>query len=98
MTSNYSSSSILFRGATVLTHDENDHVVPLLETDVLTCDHLIPDIAQNILPPSGDTEVINCKGKIISPGFVDTHHHLWQTQLKGRHAEHGLVAYMYSGA
>jgi hypothetical protein len=28
---------------------------------------------------------------------VDTHHHLWQTQLKGRHADHGLVSYMYTG-
>jgi cytosine/adenosine deaminase-related metal-dependent hydrolase len=35
--------------------------------------------------------------KIISPGFVDTHHHLWQTQLKGRHANELLLEYMASG-
>ncbi|KAJ9615762.1 hypothetical protein H2200_001839 [Cladophialophora chaetospira] len=97
MTSIRPPSSLLFRGGIVLTHDENDRVVPLHEMDVLVRDNIIADIGKNISPPVGDTEVIDCKGKIISPGFVDTHHHLWQTQLKGRHAEEGLVAYMYSG-
>ncbi|KIX98800.1 uncharacterized protein Z520_05261 [Fonsecaea multimorphosa CBS 102226] len=91
------SSSILLRGGTVLTHDDNDHVVPLQDTDILVRDGVIADIGKNISPPTNDTEVIDCEGKIVSPGFVDTHHHLWQTQLKGRHAEQGLVAYMYSG-
>ena len=44
-------------------------------------------IRENIDPPSDNTEVIDCKGMIISPGFVDTHHHLWQTHLKGRYAK-----------
>ncbi|KIW91958.1 uncharacterized protein Z519_06940 [Cladophialophora bantiana CBS 173.52] len=91
------SSSILLQGGTVLIHDEYDRVVPLRDTDLLVRDGVIADIGKDISPPNSDTEVIECKGKIISPGFVDTHHHLWQTQLKGRHAEQGLVAYMYSG-
>ncbi|OQV09033.1 hypothetical protein CLAIMM_13215 [Cladophialophora immunda] len=90
-------SSILLRGGTVLTHDDNDNVVPLQDTDVLVRDGVIADVGNNISPPANDTEVIDCKGKIVSPGFVDTHHHLWQTQLKGRHADQGLVAYMYTG-
>ncbi|EXJ57058.1 hypothetical protein A1O7_07402 [Cladophialophora yegresii CBS 114405] len=90
-------SSILLRGGTVLTHDKDDHVVVLRDTDVLIRNDIIEHVGENIDPPSSSTQVIDCKGKIVSPGFVDTHHHLWQTQLKGRHAEQGLVAYMYSG-
>ncbi|OAL37484.1 hypothetical protein AYO20_03333 [Fonsecaea nubica] len=97
MAATHSPSSIFLRGGTVLTHDDHDHVVPLRNTDLLVCDGVITDIGKNISPPSIDIEVIDCKGKIISPGFVDTHHHLWQTQLKGRHAEQGLVSYMYTG-
>ncbi|KIW83485.1 hypothetical protein Z517_02730 [Fonsecaea pedrosoi CBS 271.37] len=97
MAAMHSPSSILLQGGTVLTHDDHDHVVPLRDTDLLVCDGVITDIGNNISPLDSDTEVIDCKGKIISPGFVDTHHHLWQTQLKGRHAEQGLVSYMYTG-
>jgi cytosine/adenosine deaminase-related metal-dependent hydrolase len=97
MTTEPPKSSILLQGGTVLAHDKNDHVIILRDTDVLVCNDIIETIGQNIVPPSESTEVIDCRGKIVSPGFVDTHHHLWQTQLKGRHAEQGLVAYMYSG-
>ncbi|KAI9836509.1 MAG: hypothetical protein M1837_003301 [Sclerophora amabilis] len=48
-------------------------------------------------PGAAAMRVIDCTGKLISPGFVDTHHHLWQTQLKGRHADEGLLDYFYSG-
>jgi cytosine/adenosine deaminase-related metal-dependent hydrolase len=91
-------SSILLRGGTILSHDENDHVIPLVDTDVLISNDVIAKIGPNLaIPLDQDVEVIDCKGKIISPGFIDTHHHLWQTQLKGRHAEHGLVEYMVKG-
>ncbi|KAK5056110.1 hypothetical protein LTR84_012663 [Exophiala bonariae] len=91
-------SSILLRGGTVLTHDENDHVVSLVDTDILIDNDTISKIGRQIpISPDQTVEVIDCKGKIVSPGFIDTHHHLWQTQLKGRHADHGLVEYMVKG-
>lgn len=91
-------SSILLRGGTILSHDENDHVIPLVDTDVLIYNDVIAKIGPNLaITPDQDIEVIDCKGKILSPGFIDTHHHLWQTQLKGRHAEQGLVEYMVKG-
>lgn len=91
-------SSLLLRGGLVLSHDEHDHVIPLVDTDVLITNDTISKIGSNItISPDQTVEVIDCKGKIISPGFIDTHHHLWQTQLKGRHAEQGLVEYLVKG-
>ncbi len=87
--------SILLRGGTALIHDANDHVKGI-RTDILIEDNKIARIEADISPPAG-AEVIDCQEKIISPGFVDTHHHLWQTQLKGRHANELLLEYMATG-
>ncbi|KAG9840733.1 hypothetical protein KCV05_g8920, partial [Aureobasidium melanogenum] len=29
-----------------------------------------------------DTEIVDVEGKIVSPGFIDTHRHSWQTAYK----------------
>lgn len=39
----------------------------------------------------------DCTDKIISAGFVDTHHHVWQSLLKGRHADQMLMQYLPEG-
>ncbi|KAJ9616824.1 hypothetical protein H2200_000543 [Cladophialophora chaetospira] len=49
------------------------------------------------LVASPHTKVIDCHGKVVSPGFVDTHHHVWQTQLKGRHSDDTLLDYTAKG-
>lgn len=89
------STSKLLRGGTVLTHDADDHVHPI-KADILIQGNIISKIEKGIIPPEG-AEVIDCTDKILSPGFVDTHHHLWQTLLKGRHANHLLLDYMPTG-
>ncbi len=89
------SSKILFRGGNLLIHDENNHVVPTI-SDLLVEGSTIAKIEKDIEPDSG-TKVVDCKGKFISPGFIDTHHHLYQTQLKGKHANHTLLEYFPSG-
>lgn len=89
-------SSIILQGGTVLYHDDEDYVTALQDTDVLVTANLITKIAKGIEVPEGAT-VINCKGKIVSPGFVDTHHHVWQTQLKGRHIDETLLEYLVAG-
>lgn len=88
--------TILLKGGTLLFHDEKDHVRPLRQTDVLIQSNRIAKIGKGLNAPAG-TELVNCSGKIISPGFVDTHHHLWQTQLKGCHAEQSLFDYFVTG-
>jgi cytosine/adenosine deaminase-related metal-dependent hydrolase len=88
-------SSILLKGGTVLTHDGSDHVKST-KADILIKGSKIVKIEPNV-SVNGETEVVDCTGKIISPGFVDTHHHMWQTQLKGRHADEMLLEYMITG-
>ncbi|KAF2189355.1 5-methylthioadenosine/S-adenosylhomocysteine deaminase n1 [Zopfia rhizophila CBS 207.26] len=65
-------------------------------TALLHSANRISKIEKNI-KPGGDVKVIDCTDKIISPGFIDTHHHGWQTQLKGRHADELLLNYMVTG-
>jgi cytosine/adenosine deaminase-related metal-dependent hydrolase len=90
------SSSILLQGGTLLLHQPDDSVQAAPNTDLLITGDRIAAIGNDINPPS-DAEIVDCHGKIITPGFTDTHHHLWQTQLKGRHADQELMAYMSHG-
>ncbi|KAF2097796.1 amidohydrolase [Rhizodiscina lignyota] len=88
--------AILLRGGTLLIHDDDNHVIPTHD-DLLIEGSTIAKIGKDIQPPSG-AKVIDCTGKIGSPGFISTHHHLFQTQLKGRHANHTLVPYLAPGS
>ncbi|KAF7362184.1 Metallo-dependent hydrolase [Mycena venus] len=88
-------SSLLLSNGTVLVHDREDHVNPI-KADILIVDNKIVEIAPSISPAS-DAVNIDCTGKILSPGFIDTHHHMWQTQLKGRHADDLLLDYLFKG-
>ncbi|KAK7725770.1 hypothetical protein SLS63_007925 [Diaporthe eres] len=89
--------AILLKGGTLLLHDDRDHVSPLRQTDILIQANRIAKIGLGLVAPAG-AELVNCSGKIISPGFVDTHHHLWQTQLKGCHAEQSVFDYLVTAS
>ncbi|EWC46080.1 hypothetical protein DRE_04654 [Drechslerella stenobrocha 248] len=86
--------SILLRGGTALIHQDNEAVVAA-KRDILVVGNRIARIGESL--DVEDAEVIDCTGKLISPGFVNTHHHGWQTQLKGRHANHMLLEYVPTG-
>src|SRR5262247_3951946 len=70
----------------VLTMDPNlgDRSIlgQLEDADVLIVDDKIEDVGVNLPRPSG-TSVIDGRGMIVMPGFVDTHDHLWQCLIRG---------------
>lgn len=86
--------SILLQNGTVLQHDNQEQVQALRSTDVLIVNDRIARIGHN-LSAEGAT-VLDCTDKIISPGLIDCHHHMWQTQLKGRHGDHTFLDYVTS--
>ena len=88
-------SQTLLKGGTLLIHDEKDHVIPT-KADLLVEGCNITQIGGDISITSTAT-VIDCTGKLVAPGFVNTHQHTWQTQLKGTHADHTLVNYFVEG-
>lgn len=87
--------SMLLKGGVVLIHGANGKV-EALRRDLLIRHGQIDEIATNI-QASTNVSVIDCTDKIISPGFIDTHHHVWQTLLKGRHGDELLIDYMPTG-
>ncbi|WP_405962636.1 amidohydrolase family protein [Streptomyces sp. NBC_00723] len=69
---------ILFTGATVVTMDPDLGVVDggdlLVEGDTITA--VGRDLA------AGDAVVVDAGGTLLTPGFVDTHRHAWEAQLR----------------
>ncbi|RRR74312.1 amidohydrolase family protein [Streptomyces sp. RP5T] len=69
---------ILFTGATIVTMDPDLGVIDrgdlLVEGDTITA--VGPDLSV------GDVVLVDATGTILSPGFVDTHRHAWEAQLR----------------
>ncbi|KAJ0426169.1 hypothetical protein BJY00DRAFT_307669 [Aspergillus carlsbadensis] len=90
-------AAILLQAGTVLSH-ESARVKVLRDHDVLIIGNKIEAIGQGLILPDGSPgRVIDCCGKIISPGFIDTHHHLWQSQMRGRFGNMKFMDYMVAG-
>jgi cytosine/adenosine deaminase-related metal-dependent hydrolase len=70
---------LLIRGAYVVTMD--DRLGELPRGDVHVRDGVIVDVAPTLREPG--CEVIDGTGRIVLPGFVDTHWHLWNSALRG---------------
>nr|WP_273521588.1 amidohydrolase family protein [Rhodosalinus sediminis] len=64
---------MLLQGGTVMTLDGAwEHFIG----DVLIEKGTIREIAPQIAIE--DAEIVDCSGKIVMPGFIDTHHHMWE--------------------
>jgi 5-methylthioadenosine/S-adenosylhomocysteine deaminase len=73
--------SLLIKGATVITLDAHDRV---FEGDVLIESGQISSLGESLsLDRRSRGEVIDARGKILLPGFVQTHIHLCQTLFRG---------------
>lgn len=81
----------LFRGATVLSMDPDigDHT----PGDVLISGDRITAVGATVEAPPG-TEVVDARGQILIPGFVDTHRHMWEAVLRGVAPDYTLERYM----
>ena len=69
---------LLLRGGTVLTVDPDLGDLP--KGDVLIEGDTIAQVAPQI---DADAEVVDASGKIVIPGFVDTHRHTWEAAIRG---------------
>jgi cytosine/adenosine deaminase-related metal-dependent hydrolase len=69
---------ILLRGGTVLSVDRE--VGDFQVGDVLVEDDRIAGVDAHI---EADAEVVDCAGKIVIPGLVDTHRHTWEAAIRG---------------
>ncbi|KAJ9668844.1 hypothetical protein H2201_001090 [Coniosporium apollinis] len=89
-------ANTLFEGGTVISFDDATQDVRILHnTSILVSGTQIASIfprSQNVTLPQ-DTEIVPSEGKIISPGFVDTHRHLWQTAFRTIASNTSLAEY-----
>ncbi|WP_329307609.1 amidohydrolase family protein [Streptomyces sp. NBC_01260] len=69
---------ILFVGATIVTMDSGLGV--LHDADLLVEGDTIMAVGPGLSPQSA--VVVDARGTILAPGFVDTHRHAWETQLR----------------
>ncbi|WP_354644393.1 amidohydrolase family protein [Kitasatospora camelliae] len=73
---------ILFTGATILTMDPALGTLPtgdlLVSGDTITA--VGPDLRAR--GAATDAVVVDASGTVLTPGFVDTHRHAWQGQLR----------------
>ena len=77
----------LIRGGAVLSMDPK--VGDFANADVLVEGKKILAVGPNL--SAFDTTVIDARGRIVMPGFVDTHHHLFETALRSFLADGILI-------
>lgn len=86
-------SYTLIQGATVLSMEPPEGK-PLYNYDIVIENDRIKAVGQGLsLPSDSNVSTINAKNCIITPGFVDGHHHMWQHLLRGITADWSLFGY-----
>ena len=68
----------IIRGGSVMSMDPSVPDFP--QADVLVEGKKIVDVGPNL--HAGDASVIDARGRIVMPGFIDTHHHQFETALR----------------
>ncbi len=85
------STRTLLRGGTVITSARAGEV--LAGTDILIgSDGRIEAIGTNL--DATDAEVVDLAGRIVLPGFVDTHRHTWQSVVRNVASDWSLTEYL----
>jgi 5-methylthioadenosine/S-adenosylhomocysteine deaminase len=77
----------VIRGGSVMSMDPK--VGDFAEADVLIQGKTILAVGPNL--PAGTADVIDARGRIVMPGFIDTHHHQFETALRSFLADGVLI-------
>src|SRR6201989_1179668 len=72
---------LLIKGGHVVTVDPDLGDLPV--GDVLVADGLIAAVGRDLEPATTAVEVIEAAGRLVIPGMVDTHRHVWQGAIGG---------------
>jgi 5-methylthioadenosine/S-adenosylhomocysteine deaminase len=75
------SKELLIKGGHVVTVDPD--LGDLAVGDVLATDGVITAVGPDLRPATADAEVIDAAGRLVIPGLVDTHRHVWQGAIGG---------------
>lgn len=85
----------IFRNATIITYDNKTESLQVLRNASMLIEggRIAQIFETDLFKVPSHAEVIDATGKIISPGFINTHHHMWQTQLRSIAANTTLQEY-----
>lgn len=83
---------MLISKATVLTVNDRDEIVA--PGWVRVADGAIVEVSARPLVARQGEEVVDARGMLLLPGFVNTHTHLFQTLLRGVYEERPLATYL----
>ena len=75
------SKELLIKGGHVVTVDPDLGDLPA--GDVLVTDGVITAVGKELKAASAEAEVIDAAGRLVIPGMVDTHRHVWQGAIGG---------------
>ena len=67
---------LLLKGGHVVTVDDSLRDLPI--GDVLIRDDQVAAVGRNLSTSTRDAEVLDVVGRLVIPGLVDTHRHVWQ--------------------
>ena len=67
--------------STIYTFNDEEQI--LQNSSIMIEGRKISKIGKDMKVTLEDTEVIDCTGLVALPGFVNTHHHLYQTLFRG---------------
>ena len=83
---------MLIQEATVLTVNDRDEI--LAPGWVRVVDGAIAEVSARPLTAHPGEDVVDARGRLLLPGFVNTHTHLFQTLLRGVYEERPLAIYL----
>jgi cytosine/adenosine deaminase-related metal-dependent hydrolase len=83
--------TLLIRGGVLVDTDPVPYVIG--PGDLLIQDGLIAAVGPALPVPEG-TEVIEATGRLVMPGFVDTHRHTWQAAIRSIAPDTTFPAYL----